>query len=174
MEIERERTFLLKYIPKDLKKCESVEMLDIYIPESAEHPVLRIRKRGDVSEITKKQPLVGNDSSEQSEHTISLTPEEYAELASLSGKRLHKRRYFYPVGEQTAEVDIYLDDLAGLGVADFEFDSREAMDKLAMPDFCLIDVTQEEMIAGGILAGKTYADLEKFLQGIGYEKITSD
>ena len=94
--------------------------------------------------------------------------------AHAQGRHHDARMIDRVVGEQTAEVDIYLDDLAGLGVADFEFDSREAMDKLAMPDFCLIDVTQEEMIAGGILAGKTYADLEKFLQGIGYEKITSD
>ncbi len=42
MEIELERTFLLKYKPKDLEKYKSVEILDIYFPYSSEHPVLRL------------------------------------------------------------------------------------------------------------------------------------
>ena len=45
MEIELERTFLLKNIPAGLEKCKSIEIIDIYIPKSARHPVLRIRKK---------------------------------------------------------------------------------------------------------------------------------
>ena len=41
---ELERTFLLKHLPKDLAKCRSKEIIDIYIPKSREHPTLRIRK----------------------------------------------------------------------------------------------------------------------------------
>ena len=81
MEIELERTFLLKDIPAGLRKCKSIEIIDIYIPKSVRHPVLRIRKKGDVFEITKKYPLVGKDSSEQGEHSISLTKEEFEGLA---------------------------------------------------------------------------------------------
>ena len=55
MEIELERTFLLKYKPKDLEKFPSSEILDIYFPEEAVHPVLRLRRKdGKKFEMTKK------------------------------------------------------------------------------------------------------------------------
>lgn len=171
MEIELERTFLLKYIPEGLEKCECREILDIYIPEDSVHPTLRIRKRADVFEITKKSPINSNDSSEQSEHTISLTENEFNELAQIQGKRLHKNRYFYPYENKIAEVDVFLDKLAGLAVADFEFSSKEDMANFQMPDFCLAEVTQDKAIAGGMLAGKSYADFEKNLEKYCYKKI---
>lgn len=169
MEIELERTFLLKERPKDLESCNSVEILDIYLPKKARHPVLRIRKSGDKYFMTKKTPLVGNDSSEQGEQTIVLTKEEWQELANLEGKRLRKIRYYYPFEGKIAEIDIYLDGLKGLGVVDFEFLKKEDKDKFAMPDFCLMDVTQEVTFAAGILAGKDYKDIEPFLKEHNYE-----
>ncbi len=171
MEIELERTFLLKRIPENLKKCKSVEILDIYIPQSAPHPILRIRKIGDVVEMTKKAPLVGNDSSEQKEQTISLSEGEFRILSNLGGKRLRKIRYYYPWNGTTAEIDIYQDDLKGLILADFEFDSIEAKNNFTMPDFCLVDVTQEKGTAGGILAGKKYSDIQSVLDKYNYQKI---
>ena len=171
MEIELERTFLLKNIPAGMEKCKSIEIVDIYIPKAAEHPILRIRKRGEIFEITKKYPIKGNDSSEQGEHTISLSREEFGELSRLEGKRFRKTRYFYPFNGKTAEIDIYLDDLKGLGLVDFEFDNREEKDEFQMPDFCLADVTQEKFAAGGILAGKKYSDVQAVLDKWGYKKI---
>jgi len=171
MEIELERTFLLKDIPIGLEKCKLIEIIDIYIPGSASHPVLRIRKRGDAFEITKKYPLVGKDSSEQGEYSISLTKEEFEELSKIKGKRFRKDRYFYHFNGKTAEVDIYLDDLQGLGLVDFEFNSRQEKDSFTMPDFCLADVTQEKTFAGGLLAGKKYSDIEMFLKKYNYIKI---
>ena len=70
MEIELERTFLLKNKPKGLNKCKFLEIIDIYLPAKVEHPILRIRKSGDRYAITKKEPISGTDSSEQSEKTI--------------------------------------------------------------------------------------------------------
>jgi CYTH domain-containing protein len=171
MEIEFERTFLLKNIPAGMEKCKSIEIVDIYIPEAAEHPILRIRKRGNSFEITKKYPIKGNDSSEQGEYTISLSKEEFDELSQLKGKRFRKRRYFYPFDGRTAEIDIYLDDLEGLCLADFEFNDREQKDKFEMPDFCLADVTREKFAGGGMLAGKKYSDIQVVLNKWGYKKL---
>jgi len=171
MEIELERTFLLKNIPKGLEKCESIEIVDIYIPQSVEHPVLRIRKRGNKFEITKKQPILENDSSEQTEHTISLSKEEFESLSRIKGKRFRKMRYFYYIGDIKGEIDIYMDDLSGLAVADFEFDSKDKKNNFEMPNFCLVDVTQEKILAGGMLAGKKYSDIEQFLGKYDYKKI---
>jgi len=171
MEIELEKTFLLKQIPDGLKNCKSVEVLDIYIPQSASHPTLRIRKKGDIYEMTKKEPINGIDSSEQEEQTISLSKEEFSELALLKGKRLRKIRYFYPWRNKIAEIDIFLDDLKGLALVDFEFSSSEEKEKFIIPDFCLTDVTQDKFMAGGWLAGRKYSDIESFLIENNFEKL---
>jgi len=171
MEIELERTFLLKKIPENLKDCKSIEIFDIYIPQSIPHPILRIRKRGDVFEITKKSPVDLNDSSEQSEETIPLTKEEFSGFLKVDGKRLRKIRYYYPINNKTAEIDVFLDDLEGLATVDFEFDSVEEKKSFVMPDFCLADVTQEKGAAGGILAGKKYSDIQPVLDKYGYKKV---
>jgi len=170
MEVELERTFLIKELPKDLKGCKFVEVLDIYIPQSATHPILRIRKKGGVFEMTKKAP-VENDSSEQSEQTISLSEQEFSELSKLKGKRLRKNRYYYPINSKTAEIDVFLDELEGLVLVDFEFNSIEEKTNFRMPEFCLADVTQEEFLAGGFLAGKKYSDIQFLLEKYNYQKI---
>lgn len=171
MEIELERTFLIKKIPTGLENCKTVEILDIYIPQTASHPIVRIRKKGDVFEMTKKEPMKGTDSSEQGEQTISLSKQEFSELESLEGKRLRKIRYFYPFENKTAEIDVFLDDLKGLVLVDFEFKSSEEKEKFSMPNFCLADVTQDKFTAGGWLAGRKYSDIEPFLTEHNYKKL---
>ncbi len=171
MKIELERTFLLKEKPEGLKDCKSVEILDIYFPTIASHPVLRLRKKGNLFEITKKAPLKGTDSSKQKEETIILSKEEFEELFELPGKRLRKTRYFYPVGDKTAEIDVFLDGLKGLALVDFEFDSEEEKNKFKPPNFCSGDVTQEKFVAGGFLAGRKYSDIRDFLDEYEYQKI---
>jgi len=169
-EIELEKTYLLKYLPEDIKEKQSIEIFDIYIPKSADHSILRIRKRGEVCEITKKQPIHGNDSSEQQENTISLSQEEFLALTTVDGKKLHKLRYIYPCGDNTAEIDVYQDDFKGLVFVDFEFKTSEDKDKFLMPDFCLAEITQEKFCAAGWLAGKKYSDIEEFLERYNYKK----
>lgn len=170
MEIELERTFLLKNIPVDLKALKSMEVFDIYLPEAALHPILRVRKKGNKFEITKKHPLEGTDSSRQSEEIIPLTEEEFLEFARLKGKRVRKLRHYYSIGGDMAEIDVFQDDLKGLILVDFEFKTREDENDFMMPDFCLAEVTQEKFTAGGILAGKKYEDLEEELGKYGYKK----
>ena len=54
---------------------------------------------------------------------------------------------------------------------DFEFETEEEKEKFEMPEFCLADVTQENFIAGGMLAGKKYKDIEKELERFEYKKL---
>src|SRR4030042_6812969 len=130
MEIELEKTFLLKRLPENLKDCESGEISDAYLPEESVHPVLRLRKKGNVFELTKKYPKNENDASEQEEHTIVLSKEEFGVLSKLDGKKFRKLRYYYPINGLMAEIDVYLDDLSGLITADFEFKSSEEKNDL--------------------------------------------
>lgn len=53
-EIEIEKTYLARFLPDNLEKCQSKEMLDIYIPKNSNHAKLRIRKSGSTYVITKK------------------------------------------------------------------------------------------------------------------------
>lgn len=170
MEIELERTFLLKKYPADMKTLRSTEVFDIYFPQAALHPNLRVRKKGEKFEITKKHPVEGTDSSRQSEETIPLTKEEFLEFAVLQGKRVRKIRYYYQAGVDMAEIDVFQDDLEGLVLIDFEFKTIEEKNNFVMPDFCLAEVTQEKFTAGGILAGKKYSDLETDLKKYNYKK----
>ena len=169
---ELEKTYLLKRLPKGLERCRKERMTDIYVPKSARHPIIRIRRVADQFEITKKSPADGSDSSEQHEHTICLTREEYGALSKLPGKRLDKTRYHFVHNGVNAQIDVFHGRLRGLALVDFEFESRMQMDVFQQPDFCLADVTQEEFIAGGMLCGRRYSDIEKELKRFGYRKIT--
>ncbi len=158
--IEIEKTYLAKYLPKGFEKSPSKEIVDLYYPKECEHPRLRLRKSSGTYEMTKKEPMEGNDSSRQLEQTIKLSKEEYEAVATLPGKLSDKVRYYYPYKDHTAEITVFRGELAGLVLIDFEFQSVEEMNAFEMPDFCLADVTQEKFVAGGMLAGRRYKDLE--------------
>lgn len=112
---------------------------------------------------------VNSDSSHQTEQTILLSEEEFKVLSSLAGKKVSKVRYYYPVNGRVAEVDVFQGELEGLVLIDFEFSSMEEKENFIHPDFCLVDITQEEFIAGGFLAGKKYADIEENLKVYNYQ-----
>ena len=172
--IEIERTFLAKELPSDLADYTSNEMIDVYIPKDAPHPVLRLRKKGSTYELTKKEVIVENDHSQFREQTIILTESEFNALFSqIEGKKLHKIRYEYPLPNGTAEIDVFQGALQGLVLVDVEFTSVDAKDTFAMPDFCLVDVTQSDFIAGGMLCGKSYVDIVEELAHFGYKLIHS-
>lgn len=169
--VELELTYVAKSLPDGFENLKNKEVFDIYIPSTVAHPVLRIRKNGDAYEITKKQPIDDGDRSEQLEQTIPLTAEEFAELSQLPGKRVRKIRYYLPWQGHMAELDVFQDDLKGLVLVDFEFKTVEEKQSFVMPDFCLADVTQDDLVAGGSLAGKSYADIQAGLEGYNYSAL---
>ena len=168
--------FELTYLPRKeivskLKGVSFKEMHDIYLPAFSPHPDLRIRKSGDRYEITKKQPVKAGDASHQVETTIPLTSEEFFDLSHLAGKRVSKNRFLYKEGDYNYEIDVFTGDLEGLVLVDVEFTSAEEKNAFTPPSWILADVTQEEFVAGGMLAGKEYGDIEENLKRFGYEKI---
>lgn len=172
MQDEFELTYLIKDIPVGLAECPSKEILDIYLPSTSDHAKLRLRKRGDVYEITKKETASGADSSHMIENTIPLTHEEFAELATLPGKRVHKIRYYYTEAGIDYEIDVFQDGLLGLVLVDVEFTSNEAKAAFVPPTWILADVTQEKFLTGGVLCGKTLADISSNLSRFTYKQMT--
>ena len=169
--IELERTFLAGRLPEGLADCPSHEMVDIYFPATVEHPVLRLRKKGDRMVLTKKTTIEEGDRSRFLEQTIELSEGEYTALSRLWGKRLAKVRYDYDYNGRKAEVDVFQDALEGLVLVDFEFNSVEEKEAFEKPEFCLAEVTHEEFIAGGMLCGKSYADIKDDLEKFAYEAL---
>jgi len=169
--IELERTFLAKYLPANLEKCKSKEVIDIYLPTHSRHPTLRIRKNGEKYEITKKEPLA-NDPTHLVEETTTLKKEEFEELnSSVKGKRLHKIRYYFPYNGLMAEIDVFQGGLKGLVLIDFEFKTKEEKAIFTIPDFCLIEVKHMERLAGGMLCGKTLEDIKDLIDEHNYKLI---
>lgn len=168
---ELERTYLAKFIPNGLADCDRSEMLDVYLPLSSSHPHLRLRKRGNILEMTKKTLINPGDASSQFEQTIILAQDEFDALIKVDGKRVKKNRYYLKRDGYVMEIDIFQDALSGLVLVDIEFNSIKEKDEFQMPDFCLIEVTQEEFLAGGMLCGKSYRDIEMGLIKLGYNKL---
>lgn len=171
--IEIEKTYLAKFLPEGLEKCKSKEIFDIYIPKASVHPKIRIRKNGDNYEITKKVPINEEDASQCTEHTIKITKAEFDGMREMDTKKVRKIRYYYEHDGRQAEIDVFQDALLGLILVDFEFDSNDVKLIHILPDFCLADVTNSEFIAGGMLAGKSYGDIEEKLKSYGYKKLSS-
>lgn len=170
-ELELELTFLAKELPKEIKTIQPIHIVDIYIPDTPNHSHLRLRQKGNSYEITKKTPVTKGDASQQVEQTIPLTKEEFATLADCSKKRVVKNRYKVNIDNRMAEVDVFVKNLAGLVLIDFEFDSIDEKSNFRMPSMALADVTQEDFIAGGLLAGKKYSDIAPELDRFEYKRI---
>ncbi len=168
--IELEKTYLIKELP-DLTGLACKEMRDIYHPKVSIHPTIRLRKNGEKYMLMKKEPVNEGDSSHMLEQTIKLTEKEFEYFSRIEGLEVKKLRYSYTWNGFEAEIDVFKDRLEGLVLVDFEFSSVEEKDKFEMPDFCLADVTQEEFIAGGMLAGKGFEDIEEQLKKYNFKKI---
>jgi CYTH domain-containing protein len=106
------------------------------------------------------------------EQTIILTEDEFNSFQKLDGKKVRKLIYYYDYNEITAEIGIFQDSLKGLVMIDFEFATVEEKDNFKMPDFCLADVTQEVFLAGGMICGKSYEDIENDLKRFNYKKLS--
>ncbi|HEY8999247.1 MAG TPA: hypothetical protein VIM53_02920 [Candidatus Saccharimonadales bacterium] len=170
--IEFERTFLAKEVPAELRSSLPERMVDVYFPDDlGVHPQLRARRRGQTYEITKKTPIVNGDVSQQLEQTIPLGSGEFASLITGHTRLVEKDRYKVYIGTFEAEVDVFSGELEGLVLIDFEFASKEAMDAFVMPAVCLAEVTQENFVAGGLLAGRAYADIAKDLARFNYQPL---
>ncbi|HUB93795.1 MAG TPA: hypothetical protein VMB52_04805 [Verrucomicrobiae bacterium] len=171
-EDEFERTYLAKFIPPELANVIPKHLIDVYIPQDAADPHLRLRQKDNQYEITKKVVVNADDVSHQTEETIPLTGQEFTALTHTATQKIVKDRYYVDLSGYPAQVDVFRGDLGGLVVIDFEFTSAAAKADFTAPDCCLVEVTQEYFIAGGRLPGKTYGDIEADLKRLKYVALT--
>jgi CYTH domain-containing protein len=170
-DIEIELTYLAREIPAEIRGVKPERLLDAYLPEG-DAPTIRVRRCGNMYEITKKTGLVPGDHSMHLDQTIPLDEAEFQALRKAGGRTVEKDRFFVEIDGYPAEVDVFTGDLAGLVLIDFEFPDEEARKRFHPPICCLADVTQEAFVAGGWLAGKTYDHITGKLDKFAYKKLT--
>lgn len=167
---EIEKTYLLRYIPDGLLSSPKKEISDHYFCLNQEKPSLKLRKKENKYRLYKKNRLEKSYLRHQ-EETINLTTREAKELLKLPNKSIVKTRYYYSYNDIELEIDLFLGELRGLTLADFEFNSEEESKAFTAPDFCLADVTEEVYIFGRVIAGMKYEEVEKYLRKYDYKRL---
>lgn len=143
-EIERERAFLIKKLPSNIKNCKPklMRMGDFYNPNVSEAnriDNLNIRSRGDKYEIRKKE---GDNEYEKIEHSINITKEEFDLLMTITTQK-HEKYYFeYPLfNNLIAEIDIYIGKLKGYARVEVEFNNAKEQEGFTPPDWFGPEIT---------------------------------
>lgn len=165
--LEIEKSFLVKKVPSDLKKYKSCKIKQGYF-SYAPQP-LRIRKKDNFYEITKKINIHQDDYKTADEINIPLKPEEFDRLWPLTICSLEKTRYFIPLkNDLVAELDVFEGKLAGIVFVEVEFKSEEAGERFIPPDWFGADVTQEQFCSNVFLAGKNFEEISKIIKNKNY------
>jgi adenylate cyclase len=103
---------------------------------------VRVRRREGSATLTVK----GAGGRSRVEEELDIDGERFERLWPLTeGRRIEKTRYEIPAGDGlTIELDVYSGDLAGLIVAEVEFDSEDAADRFSGPDWLGREVTDDK------------------------------
>ncbi|HVY55081.1 MAG TPA: AAA family ATPase [Thermodesulfobacteriota bacterium] len=140
MNNEIERKFLVNEIPEDLYKYPSSHISQGYLEVTDDETEVRIRgKEGRFFKTVKS-----GQGLERKEIETVIGDEAYNELwPKTAGRRIEKRRYEVPYEAHVIELDIYLGDLAGLIVAEVEFESVEESTRFMPPQWFGREVTDD-------------------------------
>lgn len=150
--VERERRWLCREVPVDrIARTETIN--DLYVtgarlrlrearPTNGGEPMLRLTRKNDVDAHTR---LITS---------IYLPEDEFAVLArSLSGLRVQKLRHrLEPIDGVYVVVDEFQGALAGLVLAEAEFQTQEELFAYAGPSFAVREVTEDGRFRGVSLA----------------------
>ena len=139
--IEIERKFLVPEAPGDLDRHRSTAIEQGYLATDDDGTEVRIRRRDGSATLTVKS--AGGRT--RVEEELEIDVERFARLWPLTaGRRLEKTRYEIPTGDGlTIELDVYGGALAGLVVAEVEFDSDDAADAFYGPEWFGREVTDD-------------------------------
>lgn len=134
--MEIERKYLIKTLPIDYETYPHEEIEQGYL---STHPVVRIRKSNEQYMLTYK----GFGLMVREEYNLPLTKEAYEHLRpKADGILIHKIRYKIPYQTKyTIELDLFLDSLAPLILAEVEFETEEEANSFIPPEWFGEDVT---------------------------------
>ncbi len=150
--VERERRWLCREVPRD-RVVETVAITDLYVTGAR----LRLREERSIGggtamlRLTRKADV---DAHTRLLTSIYLPEDEFALLArTLQGVRIKKLRHRLKRHQGIAmSVDEFQGELAGLIMAEAEFDTPEQLASFPTPDFAEREVTTDPRYTGGHLA----------------------
>ncbi|MDQ3819201.1 MAG: hypothetical protein M3362_16205 [Acidobacteriota bacterium] len=165
--VERERKFLLRELPPDLKTSDPhAQVTDNYITNTR----LRLRKSRWPStnewtlKLTQKYAPDPEDLSHTLITSIYLTEDEYEVLSIFEGNEIRKNRYPYEFEGRRYGIDMFLGSLFGLILAETDFETDEEMEGFAPPPFAFMDVTNDPLFTGGSLVNLSFEDLRREME----------
>jgi CYTH domain-containing protein len=166
---ELERRFLVGRLPEGLARDRGWRISDRYI----ENTQLRLRRMEPIhgSEIIFKlgQKHVPSppDFSRMTITNIYLSPAEYAVLAELDARELHKLRHSIEHDGHVFTVDGFEAHLTGIVLAEVGFETLEEMDQaLDLPSWVICEVSDDIRFTGGALAGLTADQADELIRQI--------
>jgi CYTH domain-containing protein len=136
---EYERVFLVRCLPEDVEEHKRIEIQvgDFYDSNAVD--ALKIRRKGKSCELIKKE---GTLEKGRTEHRIPIKKEEFDILFKATSQNHFKVRYFYPLGDYVAEIDLYKGRLDGYVRVEVEFPDAEAMRDFKPPEWFGAEITR--------------------------------
>lgn len=149
--MEIEQKYLVRHLPENLGDFEQIKMIQGYLSKI---PVIRIRKSNENYILTYKSKgnqelgVVVNEEVE-----LPLTKEAFDHLKYKTDDHLvYKTRYKIPLGEYTAELDIFEQQLQGLIIVEVEFPSIDAAKVFTPPEWFGANVSDEGRYSNAYLS----------------------
>lgn len=147
--VEIERKYVLAVAPPELDRFPGERIQQGYVAIAEDGVEVRVRRRGDKTILTIKSA----PGEVRVEEELPIDERRFEALWALTeGRRLSKTRHLVPLGDLTAEVDVYDDKLAGLMTAEVEFPSQEDSARFVAPEWLGREVTNDPTFAAQNLA----------------------
>ena len=148
-DVEIERKYVLAAPPPQVEQVPGERIQQGYLAVAEDGVEVRVRRRGDTMTLTIKS----GPGHIRVEEELPIDERRFASLWPLTeGRRLSKTRHLVPLGEFTAEIDVYDDRLAGLITAEVEFPSEEHSARFDAPAWLGREVTGDARFANQSLA----------------------
>ncbi len=147
--MEIERKYLIPKLPADYETYPHREIEQGYLSTA---PVVRIRRSDQDYILTYK----GGGMMVREEFNLPLNQAAYEHLRpKADGILIHKIRYNIPYQKRyTIELDVFLDELAPLVLAEVEFPTKEEAEQFVPPDWFGEDVTFSREYHNSVLSQK--------------------
>jgi CYTH domain-containing protein/CHAD domain-containing protein len=138
---EIERKFVVAEMPADLDRQPATEIRQGYLAIEPDATEARVRRRGSDAFLTVKR----GTGQVRDEEEIPLDAGAFAALWPFTeARRIEKRRHLLAIDDgPTIELDVYGGDLAGLAVAEIEFEDEDAAAAFAPPAWMGREVTDD-------------------------------
>ena len=149
--MEIEQKYLVRQLPEHLGDFEQIKMIQGYLSKS---PVIRIRKENENYILTYKSKAnqeLGVIVNQEVE--LALTEDAFNHLKHKTDDHLvYKTRYNIPLGEYTAELDIFEQQLQGLIIVEVEFPSVDAAKVFTPPQWFGANVSDDVRYSNAYLS----------------------